>query len=121
MGRWRLNYVGFLVEQFERFIESFRGIESSGQRAHVPHLLDQVSTEQQRLLTPVLFPKGCGRTDEVEQGEKLQQPLEDPTPPRFTEEQEAGLQQQAEDKECQKTPQVKQALRTRSKEFSRRA
>ena len=97
MGTWRLNYFGLLLDQIERFTKSFRGQESSGQRARVPaqvpHLLDQDSTEQQRLLTPVLLPKGCGRGDEVEQGEKLQQPLEDPTPPRFTEEQEAALQQ----------------------------
>ena len=86
MGRWRLNYIRLLMEQLERFTESFRGIETSGQQAQVPHLLDQVSTEQQRLLTPVLLPKGCGRGDKVEQGENLQQPLEDPTPPRFTEE-----------------------------------
>ena len=95
------------MEQLERLTESFRGIESSGQRAQVPHLLDQVSTEQQRLLTPVLLPKGCGKGDEVEQGENLKQPLEDPTPLRFIEEREAGSQQQVEDKECLKTPQVK--------------
>ena len=86
---WRLSDFGSFLDQIEKFTESFRGQESSGEKegipVQVPHLLDEESTEQQKLLAPVLLPKACGGGDEVEQGGHLQQPLEDPTPPRLAE------------------------------------